>query len=84
MHLQRRKANRSILVVWSVASGGGTTQTSQISRQSEKQLMQQSTCISNPEFYGDLIYKFKKIIGDLNVSDLFKHIVNHFKSAGYT
>ena len=28
--------------------------------------------ISNPEFYGDLVYKFKKIIGNPNFSDLFK------------
>ena len=40
--------------------------------------------ICNPEFYGDLVYKFKKIIGNPNFSDLFKHIVNHFKRAGYT
>ena len=38
-----------------------------------KKLMQQG--ISNPEFYGDLVYKFKKIIGDPNFSNLFKHIV---------
>ena len=47
-----------------------------------KKLMQQS--ISNPEFYGDLVYKFKKIIGIPNFSNLFKRIVNRFKRAGYT
>ena len=36
--------------------------------------------ISNPEFYGDLVYKFKKIIGNPNFSDLFKR-VNRFKRA---
>ena len=45
-------------------------------------LMQQGIC--NPEFYGDLVYKFKKIIGNQNCSDLFKRIVNRFKRAGYT
>ena len=40
--------------------------------------------ISNPDFYGDLVYKFKKIIGNPNFSDLFKRIVNRFKRAGYT
>ena len=39
--------------------------------------------IFNPEFYGDLVYKFKKIIGNPNFSDLFKRIVNRFKRAGY-
>ena len=47
-----------------------------------KKLMQQG--IYNPEFYGDLVYKFKKLIGNPNFSDLFKRIVNTFKRAGYT
>ena len=47
-----------------------------------KKLMQQG--IYNPEFYGDLVYKFKKLIGNPNFSDLFKRIVNSFKRAGYT
>ena len=44
--------------------------------------MQQGFC--NPEFYGDLAYKFKKIIGNPNFSDLFKRIVKRFRRAGYT
>ena len=40
--------------------------------------------ISNPEFFGDFVYKFKKIIGNPNFSDLFKRIVNRFKRACYT
>ena len=46
--------------------------------------MQQGTCTCNPEFYGDLVYIFKKIIGNPNFSYLFKHIVNRFKRAEYT
>ena len=46
-----------------------------------KKLMQQGIC--NQEFFGDLVYKFKKIIGNPNFSDLFKCIVNRFKRAGY-
>ena len=38
-----------------------------------KKLMQQGIC--NPEFYGDLVYKFKKIIGNPNFSECFKRIV---------
>ena len=34
-----------------------------------KKLMQQGIC--NPEFYGDLVYKFKKIIGNPNFSIIF-------------
>ena len=44
--------------------------------------MQQGIC--NPEFYGDLVYKFKKIIGNPIFSNLFKRIVNRFKTAEYT
>ena len=47
-----------------------------------KKLMQQGIC--NPEFYGDLVYKFKKIIGNPNVLHPFKRIVNRFRRAGYT
>ena len=47
-----------------------------------KKLLQQG--ISNPEFCGELVYKFKKIIGNPNLSDLFKLIVKRLKRAGYT
>ena len=43
--------------------------------------MQQGIC--NPGFYGDLVYKFKKIIRNPNFSDLSERIVNRFKRAGY-
>ena len=44
--------------------------------------MQQGIC--NSEFYGDLVYKFKKIIGNPNFSYLFKRIVNRFKRAWHS
>ena len=44
--------------------------------------MQQGIC--NPEFYGDLVYKFKKIIGNPNFSYLLKRILTPFKRAGYS
>ena len=44
--------------------------------------MQQGIC--NPEFYGGLVYKFEKIIGNRNFFNLFKRIVNQFKREGYT
>ena len=47
-----------------------------------KKLMQQAIC--NPEFYGDLVYKLKKIIGNPSFSNIFKRIVNRFKRAGYS
>ena len=40
--------------------------------------------IYNPEFYGDLVYKFKKIIENPSFSNCFKRIVNRFKRAWYS
>ena len=40
--------------------------------------------VYNPEFYGDLEYRFKKIIESPNFCNHFKRIVNRFKRAGYT
>ena len=54
----------------------------EIYKVSLKKLLQQG--ISNPEFYGDLVYEFKNIIENPNFSDLFKRIVNRFKKTGYT
>ena len=46
-----------------------------------KKFMQLGIC--NPEFYGDLVYKSKKIIGNPNFSNLFKRTIKRFKRAGY-
>ena len=40
--------------------------------------------IRNPEFYGDCVYKFKKIKGNPTFSNLLKRIVNRFERAGYS
>ena len=39
--------------------------------------------LSEPEFYGDLIYKFKKIVGRADFSDQFKQIIIRYKRIGY-
>ena len=36
-----------------------------------------------PEFYGDLVYKFKKMIGMTDFSDQFRKILIRHKSIGY-
>ena len=46
-----------------------------------KTLLQQG--ISEPIFYGDLVYKFKRIVGKPNFSDQFKKIVNRYLRVGY-
>ena len=46
-----------------------------------KSLLHQS--LSEPEFYGDLVYKFKKIRGMTDFSDQFKKIIMRYKRIGY-
>ena len=46
-----------------------------------KTLMQQG--ISEPTFNGDLVFKFKRIVGKPNFSDQFKQIVKRYIRVGY-
>ena len=46
-----------------------------------KTLLQQG--ISEPIIYGDLVYKFKRIVGKPNFSDQFKKIVKRYIRVGY-
>ena len=39
--------------------------------------------LSEPEFYGDLVYKFRKIIGKNDFPYLFKKIIVRYKKFGY-
>ena len=39
--------------------------------------------LSEPEFYGDLVYKFRKIIGKMFFSYHFKKIIVRYKKIGY-
>ena len=38
--------------------------------------------ISEIVFYCDVVYKFKIIVGKLNLSDKFKKIIKHYKQIG--
>ena len=43
--------------------------------------------ISEPEFYGDLMYRFKKkkkIVGKSNFSEQFRKLINRYKIIGYS
>ena len=44
-------------------------------------LLQQS--VSEPIFYGDLVYKVKRIVGKPNFSDQFKKMVKRYIRIGY-
>ena len=46
-----------------------------------KTLLQQG--ISESIFYGDLVYKFKRIVGKPYFSDQFKKIIKRYKKVGY-
>ena len=39
--------------------------------------------LSEPEFYGDLVYKLKKIFGSHNLSAQFIKIITHYNKIGY-
>ena len=39
--------------------------------------------LSEPEFYGDLVYKFKKVVGRVDFSDQFRKIIVRYKRIGY-
>ena len=45
-----------------------------------KTLLQQR--ISGPEFYGDLVYRFRKIVGKSNFSEQFRKLINRYKIIG--
>ena len=46
-----------------------------------KSLLRQG--LSEPHFYGDLVYKLKKIVGSNNFSAQFIKIISHYKKIGY-
>ena len=39
--------------------------------------------LPEPEFYGDLVYKLKNIVGSNNISAQFIKIISHYKKIGY-
>ena len=46
-----------------------------------RKLLQQG--ISEPEFYGDLVYKIRKIVGKFIFSEQFRKLINRYKRIGY-
>ena len=47
-----------------------------------KTLLQQG--ISEPEFYGDLVYRLKRIVGKSNFSEQIRKLINRYKRIGYS
>ena len=39
--------------------------------------------ISELEFYGDLVYRFRKLMGKSNFSEQFRKLINRYKRIGY-
>ena len=46
-----------------------------------KSLLRQG--LLEPDFYGDLVYKLKRIVGSNNFSAQFIKIISHYKKIGY-
>ena len=46
-----------------------------------RKLLQQG--ISEPEFYGDLVYRIRKIVGKSNFAEQFRKLFNRYKRKGY-
>ena len=46
-----------------------------------KSLLRQG--LSEPDFYGDLVYELKRIVGSYNFSAQFIKIISHYKKIGY-
>ena len=40
--------------------------------------------ISEPEFYGDLVHRFRKTVGKSNFSEQFRKLINRYKRIGYS
>ena len=47
-----------------------------------KSLLRQG--LLEPDFYGDLMYKLKKIVGSYNFAVQFIKIISYYKKIGYT
>ena len=47
-----------------------------------KTLLQQG--ISEHEFYGDLVYRFRMVVGKSNFSEQFRKLINRYKRIGYS
>ena len=47
-----------------------------------KTLLQQG--ISEPEFYGDFVYRFRKNVRKFNFSEQFRKLINRYKRIGYS
>ena len=46
-----------------------------------RKLLQQG--ISDPEFYGDLLYRIRNIVRKSNFSGQFRNLINRYKIIGY-
>ena len=46
-----------------------------------RKLLQQG--ISEPEFYGDLVYNIRKNVGKSNFSEQYRKLINRYKRTGY-
>ena len=48
-----------------------------------RQIVEIPMGLSEPEFYGDLVYKFNKLIGNNEFSFQFRKIISRYRRIGY-
>ena len=72
-----------VLTPISTTSGLRSTGNTRKYHQIDVYIYQFEQGISEPIFYGDLVYKFKQIVGKPNFSDQFKKIIKHYVKVGY-
>ena len=53
-------------------------------RQKKKRFRKIKCRLAEPEFYGDLVYRFRKIVGKSNFSEQFRKLINRYKRIGYS
>ena len=53
-----------------------------VEKYSLQTLLQQG--ISQPDFYGVFVYRFRKSVGQSNFLELFRNLINRYKRVGYS
>ena len=72
-------SNSTTVYTWKTISHSALVEKNSVSL---KTLLQQG--ISEPEFYGDLVYRFRTSVGKTNFSEQIRKLINRYKRIGYS
>ena len=73
--------NRTIIIIFIIFNVLSPKQWAGGKYVSLKNFLQQG--ISEPEFFGVLVYRFRRIVGKSNYSEQFRKLIGRYKSIGY-